>query len=296
MAELAASNFIQAPPEKLSSNLGSLDRQLQIRFSAYSETPQLDSKVLLAHILNQPKTWVIAHPEYHLSNQEHSHLTASVERLDLGEPLPYILGAWEFYGLRLKVTPAVLIPRPETELLVEKALAWLHSHPERRVAADVGTGSGCIAAALATSLPDLHVVASDISSAALACAQENFARHKISDQVNLMKADLLTAVDTRFDLICANLPYIPQTTLKTLPVAQREPTLALDGGPDGLELVRRLLEDGKNNLRPKGCMLLEIEASQGQDALKAGRRNYPEAVVDLCQDLAGHDRLLAIQT
>lgn len=265
------------------------------RLAPVSDTPALDAQVLLARILRRPRTWVLAHPEGQLSQQEAQDLEASTGRLEGGEPLPYVLGHWEFYGLDFVVNPAVLIPRPETEHLVEKALSWLGTHSGPRLALDVGTGSGCIALTLAVYDPALRVIAADVSSAALQVAQVNARRLEVERRVALVQADLIPAVDRRFDLILANLPYIPLATLRALPVARWEPSLALDGGPDGLDIVRRLLQSAPGYLAVGGLLLLEIEASQGEVVATLAQAAFPLAKVGILPDLAGHDRLVVIE-
>ncbi len=220
-------------------------------------------------------------------------------RRENGEPLPYILGHWEFYGLDFLVTPAVLIPRPETELLVEHALDWLRHHPACHRVADIGTGSGCIAIALATTIPDLQVFATDLSPQALEVARQNVAHHGVSERITFVQADLLELPDEfhsrLFDLIAANLPYIPRPTLGDLPVSRFEPILALDGGDDGLDLIRRLVHKAGDHLSPHGCLLLEIEASQGEKAIALAQDAFPQARVTVIPDLAGHDRLVLVE-
>jgi release factor glutamine methyltransferase len=269
--------------------------QVRSRLEGQSDTAALDAQVLLAHILGKPRSWVLAHPEVVLTPDQSNILASSLARLEGGEPLPYILGHWEFFGLDFKVTPATLIPRPETELLVECALEWLLAHPERRLAVDVGTGTGCIAIALAAHVPDLRLLACDLSLGALRVAQRNIHSHSVQDRVLCLQADLLPAVVPKIDLICANLPYIPTTTLQNLRVARQEPFLALDGGPDGLNLVRRLLQSAAGILAPGGLVLLEIEASRGAAALQLARSAFPHSGVELIQDLAGRHRLICIQ-
>ena len=269
------------------------------RLTLHSETPSLDAQVLLAHLLDQPRAWLMAHPEHELAARLVRQLETTLDQLEAGEPLPYVLGHWEFYGLDLQVTPDVLIPRPETELLVEHAVRWLQAHPGRRCAADVGTGSGCIAVALAAAVPDLQVLATDISRKALRIARHNARRHGVTKRVRVAQYDLLPAPpppSERLDLICANLPYIPTETLHELEVYGREPELALDGGADGLQLIRRLLELLPGWLAPGGLALLEIEASQGMMALSLAVDTFSEARVRLHQDLAGRDRLVTIET
>ena len=269
-------------------------KRMNERLGAVSETAALDAQVLLAHVLKKPRAWVLAHPEAALAPAEERTLEAYVSRLEAGEPLPYVLGRWEFFGLDFTVTPVVLIPRPETELLVQEALLWLRAHPLRRCAADVGTGSGCIAIALAVNTPTLHILASDLSWPALQVARHNTRRHFVTGQVDLVQCDLLPATGPVFDLICGNLPYIPSETLKSLKVYRSEPRLALDGGPDGLEWIRRLLPVARQQLAPGGRLLLEIESTQGKAVLSLAQGTFPQAETRLRQDLAGLDRLVTV--
>lgn len=255
----------------------------------------MDAQVLLAHVLAKPRAWALAHPDLVLTPEQSEALEKDLARLVQGEPLPYVVGHWEFFGLDFWVTPATLIPRPETELLVEKAIEWLQRHPQHRRALDVGTGTACIAVALAVRIPDLRVLACDLSPDALQVAQKNITRHGVQDRVTSLQADLLPVEGERFDLICANLPYIPSATLETLDVSRREPSLALDGGPDGLDLIRRLLHRAPGVLGPGGLILLEIEATQGAAAQRLARTVFTNAEVALMQDLAGRDRLIQIQ-
>lgn len=270
--------------------------QVRARLQGQRDTAALEAQVLLAHLLGKPKAWVIAHPEATLTPAQSIELENALARLEQGEPLPYVLGQWEFYGLNFWVTPATLIPRPETELLVERALGWLRLSPQRRLAVDVGSGTGCIAVSLAAHIPHLHLIACDVSLEALQVAQKNIHRHGMQDRVSCVQADLLPAIDQGFDLICANLPYIPRLTLESLTVSRWEPALALDGGLDGLASIRRLLQRAPGALAPGGLVLLEIEATQGAAALELARSAFAQAQVRLVQDLAGLDRLITIQT
>ena len=271
--------------------------QLSQQLAPHSKSPQLDAQVLLAHILQMPRSWVLAHPEAELNPAQTEILQNARQKLQAGTPLPYVLGHWEFFGLNFIVTPEVLIPRPETEELVEEALAWLRDKKEMRVL-DVGTGSGCIPISLARNAPDLYLVAVDRSPAALSIARQNAAKHGVVDRIKFIESDLFSNVPRfqRFNAITANLPYIPTETLKTLAVYTREPSLALDGGPDGLDLIRRLLADVPRYLAPKGLILLEIDSSHGQKALEAAKEFFPQAKNKLIQDLSGRDRFISIQT
>jgi len=277
------------------------------------DLPAPDAQLLLAHALNRSRTWVLAHPEYAPTPDESSAYHSLLARALAGEPIPYLIGEREFFTLDFAVTPAVLIPRPETELLVEKALAWLEDRrltADRRplrtavgrrrsggvLAADVGTGSGCIAVALAHFSPDLQVAAIDVSPEALVVARANAGAHGVGDRIHFYRGDLLDPLPEPAQLICANLPYIPTSTLNALLALKPEPRLALDGGPDGLGLIRRMLSQAPAKLSPGGALYLEIEASQGPAALALARAAFPTAAITLFQDLARLDRLIEVLT
>lgn len=259
---------------------------------------RFEAQLLLAHILGRTRAWVISHPGANLSVEEQARLDGALAQLEAGIPLPYVLGHWEFFSLDFTLTPEVLIPRPETELLVETALGWLKEHPEARTAVDVGTGSGCIAVTLAKLVPNLKVIAVDRSAEALSVARQNAQQHEVAERVRFLQADLLSCLDKvnpAIQLLVANLPYIPTRTLHSLPIFGREPTMALDGGIDGMSLIAELLAQAKLHLAPGGLALLEIEAGQGTAVKALAGQAFPEAEVSVKQDLAGLDRLLVIQ-
>ncbi len=270
-----------------------------------TESPDLDAQVLLAHVTGHTRTWLTAHPDSHLSDLQRASVREAVSKLTAGTPLPYILGHWEFFSIDFKVTPDVLIPRPETELLVEHALLWLRSRPvtlhSSLRAADIGTGSGCIAVSLAKNMHDLRVLATDLSMPALRVAKHNAHRHGVLSRVDFVQCDLLPPhheplpTETHFDVICANLPYIPTQTLTGLPIFGREPTLALDGGQDGLDPIRKLLKIAPEWLAPDGLILLEIEAGQGMAAVSLAYDLFDKATINLRRDLSGKERLVAIK-
>ncbi len=260
-----------------------------------SETATLDAQVLLAHYLEKSRSWLLAHPDARIPKTQFNTIIQASSRLVHGEPLPYVIGHWEFYGLDFQLTQAVLIPRPETELIVERAINWLHLHPDRRKAVDVGTGSGCIGITLAKNIPDLHVILTDISPDAVDVAHRNANNYKLVDRLEFIQADLLDGVSESFDLICANLPYIPTTLLNTLTVGKREPTLALDGGLNGILVISRLLKQARNYLTPGGLLLLEIESSQGLEVKALAESHYPISKVQIIKDLASMDRCLQIE-
>ncbi|MCB0100786.1 MAG: peptide chain release factor N(5)-glutamine methyltransferase [Anaerolineales bacterium] len=260
------------------------------------ELMELDAQVLLAHVLERPRTWLLAHLDAPLSAPMLESANQAFSRLEAGEPLPYILGHWEFFGRDFDITPDVLIPRPETELLVEKAIKWLSANPLKRSVADIGTGSGIIAASIAMNVPDAKILATDISPAALKVAQKNSIKFNVQDRIRFVQCNLLPQeVDSNIDLLCANLPYIPTQTMQELPIYGREPTLALDGGEDGLDLYRSLLEIAPRWLSQRSLMLFEIEASQGMKALSLAYDKLSNATINLHKDLAGHNRLLEIR-
>ena len=268
--------------------------------------PQREAQLLLAHVLDKPREWVIAHPEQSLTPEQQTRFTDLTTQAANGVPLPYLLGHWEFFGLDFVVTPDVLIPRPETELLVEKSqisgtAREQHAKSQNPKIVDVGTGSGIIAVTLAIKLPLAQLTATDISPAALAVAQTNAQRHHVADRITFIESDLLSASPflinhLTFDIILANLPYIPSNDLVSLAVTQHEPALALDGGPDGLGLIRRLLTEAPRLLAPGGRILLEIEYRQGAAVSALARNIFPTAQVQVHQDLAGLDRVVEVNT
>lgn len=276
---------------------GGILEKLILRLENLSDTPGLDSQVLLARLLNEPRSRILAHPERVISPKKLHTLEKMVNRLEKGEPLPYILTCWEFFGLEFEVTPDVLIPRPETELMVERAIAWLQRHPEKRIAADIGTGSGCIAVALAVHIPDLQVVATDISPAALRIARRNAVKHRVQKRIKFLKADLFPheVAERTYSLVAANLPYIPTKTLHTLPVYGREPTIALDGGLDGLAFIKRFISMAPKYMEHDGLLLMEIEATEGVEVLSLAYDTFMEGKIHLHKDLADHERLLEVQ-
>lgn len=237
-----------------------------IRLSAgpHPDRARQDTDTLLLHVLEKTKSWLLAHSDEQLAASEASRYAELLERRYRGEPIQYIVGEAEFYGLPFRVTPDVLIPRPETEHLVEKALEVAASFPAPRIV-DVGTGSGCIAVALAHHLPQARITAIDLSAPALAIAEENAKRNGVA--LRFLEGDLLTPVaGEHFDLIVSNPPYVPLADRASLAVEVRdhEPALALFAGPDGLEICRRLIPSAFAALVPGGFLLLEIGHGQSQ--------------------------------
>lgn len=275
--------------------------------------PTLERQVLLAHVTGKSRSWVLARPKASLTPEQEQALETAIRQREAGVPLPYLLGHWEFFGLDFNVSPEVLIPRPETELLIETALAWARTHPPLGPCyrfIDIGTGSGIIPVSLAVHVPSAEITATDISPAALAIARQNAEKHGVEGRVRFEKADLLEHSifdnssirlsnieysNTRtFDILTANLPYIPTETLKTLEIFGKEPTLALDGGPDGLQLISRLLDQITARQVSVRLILLEIENRQGAAVEALARHRFPAAGIEIKKDLAGHDRLAVI--
>ncbi len=265
--------------------------------SANIPDPRLEAEVLVMNVMRMARQSIFAEQEADVSAQQQADLDELLERRFSREPLAYILGQREFYGISVMVTPAVLIPRPETEGLVEHALfmALMGMESTELTIADVGTGSGAIAINLAIHLPAAKIFAVDLTDEVLDVASYNIRAHGVSDRVSLAIGDLLDAVPEPVDLIVANLPYIPTDRMPTLqPEVQKEPALALDGGPDGLDLVRRLLTQAEDKLKDHGIILLELDPEQVPVVQDLALQQFPEGATSVEQDLAGLDRILAI--
>jgi release factor glutamine methyltransferase len=225
-----------------------------------------DAALLLRHALGISHAAQLADPNRTLTPAQQAAYDALIQRRRANEPIQYITGEQEFYGLALGVTPAVLIPRPETEQLVEAVLAELEGARPLRIL-DVGTGSGAIAIALAHHLPHAQVTAVDLSSAALEVAASNAARHMLTDRIRFIQSDLLDALtpgELPFDVIVSNPPYVPTGDRVALhpQVRDHEPAAALFAGPDGLDIYRRLIPQARAALRPNGLLALEIGHNQ----------------------------------
>lgn len=261
-----------------------------------SPSPSLDARLLLEHVLCKDHAYLVAHGDQKLNSLQQDEYFALVERAAGQEPIPYLIGRVPFFGFDFAVSPHVLIPRPETELMVEKAIEWGRTRGAVRLV-DVGTGSGCIAISLAAHLPNAQVLGVDISAEALRLASEN--RDRLSPgRVSFVRADLLEPFGYGFDCILANLPYISEDEWPELADGVKffEPALALYGGTDGFDVIRRLLPQAAERLNPGGMILLEIGWRQGEKAREYALKTFPSAIVQVCADYAGHDRLIVIQT
>ena len=253
---------------------------------------QHDARLLLSHITGQSLTNIILNNTKPLDEPAIGAFLAAIERRKAKEPLQYILGRWAFMGLDIITDPRALIPRQETELLVEEALAFIHGLGRRRAKVlDVCTGSGCIAVAIAK-LSDADVTAIDISPAALALAAENTALHQAD--IHFLQSDLFAGLDGQaYDVIISNPPYIPTGELTNLQteIQDHEPMLALDGGPDGIDIYRRLIPASLNHLTPDGALFLEI----GPRVVETIMKSAGYGIVRLVKDYAGLNRVLAGQ-
>jgi release factor glutamine methyltransferase len=262
---------------------------------ASSPTPRLDAELLLAHVCQCPRTALLARATgrggERLNAAQAERFEALVARRAAGEPIAYLTGRREFWSLEFEVSPATLIPRPETELLVERALTRLPPDAPWRIA-DLGTGCGAIAAALARERPQAHIVATDISGEALAVAQRNFERLGLAN-IELRQGDWLAAFsrEERFEMIVSNPPYVASgDPLLTTGALRFEPLGALAAGPDGLDAIRRIALHARGHLVPGGWLLLEHGAEQG-GAVAALARRYGYVDITTYRDLAGHERV-----
>ncbi|MHB8572715.1 MAG: peptide chain release factor N(5)-glutamine methyltransferase [Candidatus Dormibacteria bacterium] len=262
-----------------------------------SPSARLDAEVMLADVLGMDRLGLYLDFDRPLSETEVSEFRDRVRRRGHGEPVAYIVGRKEFMGHQFTVTSDTLIPRPETESLVEMVLEWAGERPGLECA-DVGTGCGAIAITLALHLPGARVVATDISSGALEVARRNVERHEVQGRVELRQGNLLEPITETVDLMVANLPYVTDGALDRLPVSVRdfEPHQALFGGPDGLNLLVPFLGAAPGRLRPGGAIFCELDEETAPGALAAARENFPGARVEALPDLAGQERMLTVIT
>ncbi len=259
-----------------------------------SPTPELDARLLLEAVLDVSHAYLLVHGDEELTAVSATTYHQYIARAKIHEPIPYILETAPFFDFELKVTSEVLIPRPETEMLVELAVAWAKGRSAIQVV-DVGTGSGCIPIAFARKNPEAQITAVDISPAALAIAQEN-GRTLAPNRINFIEGNLLQPINFPIDLLTANLPYVTNDEWTHLPdgVKLFEPSLALKGGDDGLDLIRQLLQQTITRLNPEGAILLEIGWQQGKAVKQLTQTYFPSAQIEIIQDYSGNDRIVFI--
>jgi release factor glutamine methyltransferase len=263
-----------------------------------SDEPEIEAEVLLRHALNVDRATFLALLQEPISDAELQAYERVLNRRFEGEPTAYITGTREFYGLDFEVTPAVLIPRPETEMLVEAVIADVKARGGSADIVDVGTGSGAIAVSLATRLLEASIIATDVSAEALAVASRNAKRHAVDGRIRFIEGDLLAPLTAPVDVIAANLPYVTEGDWRDLPreIREHEPRIALTGGEDGLDLIRRLLTAAPPSLNKRGSIYLEFGVGEELAIQEAAREHFPSARVDVRDDFAGIPRLLVVLT
>ena len=291
------------------------DAESRLRDAEIEDT-RLEAEILLCHALSLTREALFARLREPLPTDAYAAFESLLRRRLNHEPTAYIVGHKEFYGLRLACAPAALIPRPETELLVEAALSWLDrweqgtgneehgrvprpaTHDPRPRIVDVGTGNGAIAVALAVHCPMACIVAIDPSRQALALARCNAAANGVSRRIDLVQGELLTPLPGRFGLIVANLPYVPTRLYDKLPqeIREHEPAAALHAGRRGTALIEALLAQAPARLRPGGLLLAEHAWNQGRRLREAARVAFPAAAIETRRDLAGLQRMLVVRT
>jgi len=259
----------------------------------------IEAELLLSHILGVSKTQLYTEPERGLTPMEVEHLSDLIRRRVDHEPAAYILGHCEFYGIDFYIDCHTFIPRPETELLVEKAVEIAEgiSQTRRRITiADIGTGCGTIAVSLALALPQAKIYATDVSTSALQVAEMNCQRHGVNRQVKLLQGNLLEPLSQPVDMIVANLPYIKDCEFGDLSpeIREYEPMIALAGGRDGLDKIQRILEQMPGKLNYGACFILEIGQGQSGMVTSLIESYLPQASIELISDLSGIERVVKV--
>ncbi len=254
------------------------------------EDAPLEGELLLRHALNISRTQLYLDLDHELSPKQEETFWRLVERRLNGEPTAYTTGHREFYGLDFYVDRRVLIPRPESELLVEVALGLAQNHHLPTIA-DIGTGCGAIAVSLALELPQARIYATDISAAALEVALVNCQKHGVADRVHLLQGDMLDPLLEPVDLIIANLPYVKESEITSM---RFEPRLALDGGPEGTERIRQLCRQADSKLSAGGFLLLEIGQGQREAVTTFLHTLFPDGKIEVLPDLSGIERVISL--
>ena len=265
------------------------------------DSPILDAEVLLAHLLRKDRVFLLAHSEKKLTSVQEKTFKALAKKRANHTPIAYLVGRKEFYNLTFKTTPSALIPRPETEELVEMVLNYCRKNPEVSSIIDVGTGSGAIAISLASNIfSKVKVFASDQSQKALTLARHNAKINKVNKKRLFKKANLLKGISDKFDIIIANLPYLSQKEydrgIKLCPELKKEPKSALLAKDHGLALIELLLKQSPTNIKSNGVIFLEIGYEQGKKVEKIAKQYLLDASVEIVKDLCGRDRFIVIYT
>jgi release factor glutamine methyltransferase len=258
-----------------------------------TEDVALESEILLRHTLKISRTQLYLDLNRELSLEQGETFHHLVERRLRGEPSGYITGHREFYGLDFYVDSNVLIPRPESELLAEKAISIAQNRAISTIA-EIGTGCGAIAISLAVNLPEAKIYATDISSQALEVARSNCQRHGVADRICLRQGDMLAPLPEPVDMMVANLPYVRESELARTGPLSFEPVLALNGGIDGMEKIDRLCHQAGSWLRPEGCLLLELGQGQGKPVVALLREVFSSAQIEVAPDFNGIERVVSL--
>jgi len=263
------------------------------------DSPRLSAELLLSHVLGLKRIELYTNFDKLVVKPQLDRLRQLVRRAGENEPLAYLTGRCEFYSLEFAVTRDCLIPRPETELLVERAIEFLRGRTGKQLVCDLCTGSGCIAVAVAKNVADVDVLATDISDAALQVAMQNAQRHAVAERIRFLHGDLLEPLipeldKCRFDLIVCNPPYVTSSEYETLErnVKDYEPAAALMGGADGLDVYRRICEKAEQFLKPDAALMLEIGYAQGQNVKELLEQTHLFADIVIEKDLQDNDRIV----
>ena len=258
-----------------------------------SPDSRLEAEILLRHVLKIDRATMFSNLENILDSKQENDIAELVQRRLANEPLSYITGTREFYSLDFQITSDVLIPRQETETLVDEVIKIAKENPLKIV--DVGTGSGAIAIALAVNLPLAKIIATDISVDALHVAESNTKMNDVFSRINLKQGNLLDVLDEKVDVIVSNPPYIPSDQIEHLqPEVKKEPHIALDGGSDGLEYIRKLIGNCSEKLNNNGHIFIEIDPSQSEEVLEIADTHFPDARTAIIKDLSQDNRVLSI--
>lgn len=278
-----------------------LDMVARMLADAGVEYPRAEARTLMTEALRVSKSWLLAHPEAVISAEAGRTYLDAASRRARREPFAYIAGHREFYGLDLEVNSDTLIPRPETEMLVERAAALALDLSSRKTRAlkviDLGTGSGAVAIAVAKLVPGLRVVGVDASGEALRVAARNARTHRVADRIDFREGDLLAGIEGPLDMVVANLPYIPSAEIEGLTpeVSRYEPRFALDGGPGGTTLIRRTMVQAVPLMDPPAALLFEIGEGQGESLASLAAELFPGAAVRVLPDYSGLERIIVVE-
>jgi release factor glutamine methyltransferase len=271
-----------------------LARAREILTDRHIDDAALEGEILLRHVLGKSRAQLFTDLDSDVSSSDIKQLLKLVERRVRGEPSAYIIGNKEFYGLDFIVNRHVLIPRPETEMLIEQAIKLCSGNHYYKVA-DIGTGCGAIAISLAISLPSVKIYATDVSIKALEVAAQNCTKHGVTDRISLLRGDLLEPLPESIDLIIANLPYVREVDIPAKGPLSFEPQVALNGGKRGLDKIERLCRQAGAKLNSQGSLLMEIGQGQAEDVKTILHKYFPSGLIEVQKDLAGIERMVSLR-